>query len=76
MKTNHLNNVELRSLAWRILIKHLGYSGALRFALQTQPGDGDYSERRHRMLGALSVDALVKRMHRTQSRPGSRRARR
>ncbi len=76
MKTSHLNNAELRALAWRVLIKHLGYSGALRFALQTQPGDGDYGERRHRLRGALSVDALVGRMHRTPSRREPKRARR
>ena len=76
MNTSHLNNAELRALAWRVLIKHLGYSGALRFALQTQAGDGDYAERRHRTLGALSVDTLVERMRRSPKRRRSRRPRR
>jgi len=73
MKASNLSDVELRALGWQILVKHLGPAGALRFAMQTQRGYGDYSRLRHRMLGSLSVDELVARM---RKRPKQRRPRR
>jgi hypothetical protein len=39
-----------------------GLSGALRFAIQTERGHGDYADLRHRTLGSLSVDQLLTRM--------------
>jgi hypothetical protein len=72
VKAVNLSNVELRALGWQILVKHLGPAGALRFAMQTQRGYGDYSQLRHRMLGSLSVDELVERM-RSRRKPKRRR---
>jgi len=43
-------------------VEKLGPAGALRFAMQTQRGYGDYTALRHRMFGALSVDELVDRV--------------
>ena len=40
-------------------MEKLGPSGALRFAMQTERGQGDYAARRHRILGPLSVDELL-----------------
>jgi hypothetical protein len=73
MKASNLSDVELRAFGWQILVKHLGPAGALRFAMQTQRGYGDYSRLRHRMLGSLSVDDLVAKM---RKRPKPRRRRR
>lgn len=33
--------------------------GALRFAMQTERGRGDYEKNRHRLQGSLTVDGLV-----------------
>ena len=76
MKTRHLSDAELRALAWQVLVEHLGHAGALRFSIQTQRGYGDYSELRHRVLGAFSVDELVARMRprRRPAKKGSRRS--
>ena len=75
MKTGHLNDAELRALAWQVLVEHLGHAGALRFSIQTQHGYGDYSELRHRALGSLSVDELLARM-RPRRRPALKGGRR
>jgi hypothetical protein len=59
-----LTNAEIRARGWDALVERLGPSGALRFAIQTERGHGDYEARRQRMLGGLSVDQLLARMRR------------
>ena len=74
MSTVRLTNPEIRARGWEALIAALGPSGALRFAMQTERGQGDYAKRRHKLLGGLSVDQLLSRMGRRRSaRPGRRR---
>ena len=68
MSTRRLTNAEIRARGWDALVEKLGPSGALRFAMQTERGRGDYAARRHRMLGALSVDELLSRMRRRPAR--------
>jgi hypothetical protein len=72
MSTIRLTNTEIRARGWEALIERLGPSGALRFAMQTERGQGDYAERRHRLLGGLSVNQLLARMRRRPT-PGKRR---
>ena len=74
MSTRRLTDAEIRARGWDALVEKLGPSGALRFAMQTERGRGDYAERRHRMLGALSVDELLSRMRRRAKRPRRRRS--
>jgi hypothetical protein len=64
MSTVRLTNAEIRARGWEALLAKLGPSGALRFAMQTERGQGDYAARRHRMLGRFSVDELLGRMRR------------
>jgi hypothetical protein len=75
VRSERLTNAEIRAIGWDALIEKLGPAGALRFALQTERGQGDYAARRHRVLGALSVDELVALMRRGRRRaaPGRRR---
>ena len=75
MSTVRLTNAEIRARGWDALIERLGPSGALRFAMQTERGQGDYSARRHRTLGGLSVDELLGRMSRPAARRPPRRRR-
>jgi hypothetical protein len=72
MSPIRLTNAEIRARGWDALISGLGPSGALRFAMQTERGQGNYAARRHRILGRLSVDELLARMGR---RPTKRRRR-
>jgi hypothetical protein len=62
MSTANRTDAEIRALGWEALVEKLGLSGALRFAIQTERGHGDYADLRHRTLGSLSVDELIARM--------------
>jgi hypothetical protein len=73
MSTGRLTNAEIRERGWEALVRELGPSGALRFAMQTERGRGDYASRRHRMLGGLSVDQLLSQMRRRATGPRRRR---
>lgn len=74
MKSVQLTDAEIRALGWEALVERLGPSGALRFAVQTERGHGDYAARRHRLLGDLSVGELLTRMRRGPRRPTVRRS--
>ena len=71
MKSARLTDAEIRARGWEALIARLGASGALRFAMQTERGYGDYAELRHRTLGSLTVDELIERMRKGKRRPGA-----
>ena len=73
MKSERLTDADIRALGWQALIDKLGPAGALRFTMQTQTGYGDYSELRHRLLGAVSVDKLLARMRTAAGRRQRRR---
>lgn len=73
MKSEGLTDAEIRAIGWEALIEKLGPAGALRFAMQTEHGYGDYSELRHRLLGSLSVDELLEQT-KARRRPARRRA--
>jgi hypothetical protein len=62
MKDERLTDAEIRKRGWDALVERLGLAGALRFTMQTEAGAGDYVRDRHRALGSMSVDQLVRRM--------------
>ena len=64
-KSEHLTDAEIRALGWHALVDKLSPSGAVRFAVQTERGHGDYVELRHQMLGDLTVDELLERMRKS-----------
>jgi hypothetical protein len=68
MKSERLTDSDVRIRGWEALVDRLGPAGALRYALQTERGYGDYAEIRHRMLGRLSVNDLLKRMPTSEPR--------
>ena len=74
MKTATLTDAEIRARGWDALVEKLGAAGALRFAMQTERGHGDYSEARHAALGTLTVDELLEGMR--SNRPRAARKRR
>ena len=73
MRSERLTDAEIRAAGWEALVERLGPAGALRFSIQTQRGYGDYSQLRHQMFGALSVDNLVAQVR--AARPRQRRQR-
>ncbi|MBI4517169.1 MAG: hypothetical protein HY699_15290 [Deltaproteobacteria bacterium] len=78
MKSERLTDAQVRALGWEALVEKLGPTGALRFSIQTQGGNGDYAELRQRTLGPLSVDQLLARMRSSSktARPRPRRRQR
>ena len=75
MSTIRLTNAEIRARGWEALIEKLGPSGALRYAMLTERGRGDYARRRHRLLGGLSVSQLLALMRRRPTSVKRRRRR-
>ena len=72
MSTRRLTDAEIRARGWEALVEKLGPSGALRFVMQTERDRGNRAKRRHRMLGALSVDELLSRVRRRATPPRRR----
>ena len=56
--------VELRKAGWEALKKHLGIAEALRFLLQYEKGEGDYTEIRRDIFKHETVEKLISRMKR------------
>jgi hypothetical protein len=63
---------ELRSAGIDALTKALGPAGVARFLQQFDPGQGDYTTERSRILGNPSVDALVDEIERRRTAPQSK----
>lgn len=59
MKTKVLTLPEIRQQGLEALAQKLGPEGMLRFLQQFEPGHGDYSVDRHRLLPKLGVRALA-----------------
>ena len=62
MTSATMTDAEVGAVGWQALVAKLGAAGALRFAMQTERGYGDYAEARHRMLGSLGADELLRQM--------------
>ena len=74
MRSEHLTDAQVRAIGWEALVERLGHAGALRFAIQTSSGHGDYSEWRHKHLGRMTVDELLAQIRSTRRRKRSRKA--
>ncbi len=55
------NPADLRRKATEILVRELGYADAMRFLLQFESGQGDYTADRDAILPDLSTEDLLKR---------------
>lgn len=59
---SQLSNYEIRREGWKALTDRLGVSGAMRFMMQYDPGNGDYTEERRVLLSELTLDEALRRM--------------
>ena len=55
----HLTPVEIQKAGWDALKKELGVTGALRFLLQYERGEGDYTKLRRKLFKGETVESLV-----------------
>jgi hypothetical protein len=53
---------EIRAEGWRALTERLGVSGAIRFLMQYDPGDGDYTAERREIFADLTLDEAIRRV--------------
>ena len=58
-RSSSMSLYEIRMEGWKALAERLGPAGAMRFMMQYDPGHGDYSEERHVIFAALTIDELL-----------------
>jgi len=57
-----LTPVELQKAGWEALKKQLGLVGAMKFLLQYEKGEGDYTKLRRELFKDETVESLIDRM--------------
>ncbi len=57
-----LTPVEIQKTGWEALKKQLGLVGALRFLLQYEKGERDYTELRRELFKDETVESLINKM--------------
>ncbi len=57
-----LTPVEIQKAGWEALKKQLGLVGALRFLLQYEKGEGNYTELRRELFKDETVESLINKM--------------
>ena len=53
---------EIRAKGWNALVKELGHSGATKFILLYERGEGDYTKERKDMLKGVTIEKVVEDM--------------
>jgi len=59
MSTRSMSLYEIRLAGWRALTERLGPAGAMRFMMQYDPGDGDYTRERQQIFETLTINELL-----------------
>jgi len=57
-----LTPIEIQKAGWEALKKQLGLVGALRFLLQYERGEGNYTELRKELFKDETVESIINRM--------------
>ncbi len=61
-RTLEMTPADLRKAGWNALKERLGIPEALRFLLQYEKGEGDYTELRRDIYKGETVDSLISRV--------------
>jgi len=59
---SNLTPMEIQKAGWEALKKQLGLVGALRFLLQYEKGEGDYTKLRKELFKNETVESLIGKM--------------
>lgn len=51
---------EIKTMGWRALVKELGYSGATKFILLYEKGEGDYTKERKELFKNITIEDIVR----------------
>ena len=68
----HLTPIEIQKAGWNALKKELGIVGALRFLLQYEKGEGDYTKLRRRLFRGETVESLIEKMKKRETKGSER----
>ena len=63
----HRTPVEIQRAGWGALKKQLGLPGALRFLLQYEKGEGDYTKLRKKYFKGKTVKSLINGMRKERN---------
>lgn len=58
-KTIELTPAEIREAGWNALKTQLGLPGAIKFLLQYEKGEGNYTELRREIFKNETIDSLI-----------------
>lgn len=58
----HRTPIEIQKAGWEALKKQLGLPGAIRFLLQYEKGEGDYTKLRRKIFKGKTVKSLINEM--------------
>ncbi len=61
---SNLTPIEIQKAGWNALRKQLGLVGALKFLLQYEKGEGDYTKLRRKIFRDETVEELIHKMKR------------
>jgi len=53
---------EIKSKGWMALVKELGYSGATKFILLYETGEGDYTKERKEIFRDITIEEIMKQI--------------
>lgn len=51
---------EIKTKGWVALVKELGYSGATKFILLYETGEGDYTKERKELFKGITIEEIIK----------------
>ena len=69
--SSRMSLYQIRMEGWKALTERLGPAGAMRFMMQYDPGRGNYSNERHEMFAAVTLDDLLDGIQRPNAeKPG------
>lgn len=51
---------EIKTKGWMALVKELGYTGATKFILLYETGEGDYTKERKELFKGITIEEIAK----------------
>jgi hypothetical protein len=66
-KSASMSPYQIRLEGWKALTDRLGPAGAMRFMMQYDPGQGDYTQERQEIFAELDLEELLASVKRQES---------
>jgi hypothetical protein len=57
---------EIKTKGWKALVKELGYSGATKFVLLHEAGEGDYTKKRKELFKDITIEEIIKEIKKSR----------